>query len=189
MLIDMLELLRYFYRDVGFADLVLKVLKVAIMLIPVTAILIIQCLVGAKAREVVFPPVAGADSFAEQVQSPLSDLDEVDIVSGSQFSGLMTYARLPYTNCFADEGEVEKYDIAILGAPFDTVGIFKSSSRLLIRFLDAIIDLFYTKRISLTCILFFVPYCILSLCAWRSMIAQDTSAPSTSPALRCLVAG
>ncbi|MCJ1367253.1 hypothetical protein MMC16_006385 [Acarospora aff. strigata] len=99
------------------------------MLIPVTAILIIQCLVGAKAREVVFPPVAGADSFAEQVQSPLSDLDEVDIVSGSQFSGLMTYARLPYTNCFADEGEVEKYDIAILGAPFDTAVTARPGAR------------------------------------------------------------
>jgi hypothetical protein len=46
-----------------------------------------------------------------------------DIATGSQFKGLLTYANLPYVNCLADD-EVEhgsKYDIAILGAPFDTV--------------------------------------------------------------------
>ncbi|KAI5922042.1 arginase [Camillea tinctor] len=55
--------------------------------------------------------------------APGHDHDEVDIVSGSQFNGLRTYANLPYVNCFSDQ-EVEesgsKYDIAILGAPFDT---------------------------------------------------------------------
>ncbi|KAK6859775.1 arginase family protein [Apiospora arundinis] len=53
--------------------------------------------------------------------SPGSD-DDVDVVSGSQFNGLQTYASLPYVNCLSDT-EVEKgpkYDIAILGAPFDT---------------------------------------------------------------------
>ncbi|KUI70296.1 hypothetical protein VM1G_06067 [Cytospora mali] len=52
--------------------------------------------------------------------------DDVDIVTGSQFRGLKTFANLPYVNCFADEKEEEeeaqdqRYDIAILGAPFDT---------------------------------------------------------------------
>ncbi|KAI1502949.1 arginase [Biscogniauxia marginata] len=50
--------------------------------------------------------------------------DDVDIVSGSQFNGLKTYANLPYVNCFSDQQEEaegnSKYDIAILGAPFDT---------------------------------------------------------------------
>lgn len=48
--------------------------------------------------------------------------DNVDIVTGSQFNGLVTYANLPYLNCLSDD-EVgdKKYDIAILGAPFDTV--------------------------------------------------------------------
>ena len=40
--------------------------------------------------------------------------------------GLMTYANIPYVHCLADEagGEEykgERYDIAVLGAPFDTV--------------------------------------------------------------------
>ncbi|KAK8043613.1 agmatinase 1 [Apiospora rasikravindrae] len=50
------------------------------------------------------------------------DDDDVDIVTGSQFHGLRTYANLPYVNCLS-EAEAEKgqkYDIAILGAPFDT---------------------------------------------------------------------
>lgn len=50
-----------------------------------------------------------------------SDLDDVDIVTGSAFSGLTTFAHVPYSNCFVDGDEVEGYDIAILGAPFDTV--------------------------------------------------------------------
>jgi agmatinase len=50
--------------------------------------------------------------------------DFIDITSGSQFSGLSTYANLPYVNCFVDtEAEKVPYDIAILGAPFDTVSI------------------------------------------------------------------
>lgn len=53
--------------------------------------------------------------------SPLYD-DDIDIVTGSQFRGLQTFANLPYVNALSDE-EAEKgikYDIAILGAPFDT---------------------------------------------------------------------
>ena len=57
-------------------------------------------------------------------QRPLSLADddgEVDIVTGSQFNGLTTFANLPYVNCFADSGaKDQQYDIAILGAPFDT---------------------------------------------------------------------
>ncbi|KAI0882232.1 arginase [Annulohypoxylon maeteangense] len=46
---------------------------------------------------------------------------DVDIVTGSQFRGLATYANLPYLNCLSDnETEGNPYDIAILGAPFDT---------------------------------------------------------------------
>ncbi|KAI0976801.1 arginase [Xylaria arbuscula] len=78
-------------------------------------------LLGAsRARDWQFPHVW--DSAA---QKPLSGLaaadDDVDIVYGSQFSGLNTYARIPYVNCFSDEAaDGDKYDIAILGAPFDT---------------------------------------------------------------------
>lgn len=52
------------------------------------------------------------------------DEGDVDIVSGSRFNGLRTYANLPYVNCLSDgaaEADGGKYDIAIMGAPFDTV--------------------------------------------------------------------
>lgn len=74
-------------------------------------------------------------------------LDDEDI-SQAKFAGLTTFANLPYVHCLAadedDEEEeeededkkkkkkkkksvgVEKFDIAILGAPFDTVSIFLS---------------------------------------------------------------
>ncbi|KAI1103603.1 arginase [Jackrogersella minutella] len=55
-------------------------------------------------------------------QRPSLGLDDnIDIVTGSQFNGLATYANLPYLNCLSDkEVDGNKYDIAILGAPFDT---------------------------------------------------------------------
>jgi hypothetical protein len=43
-------------------------------------------------------------------------------VTGSQFSGLTTFANLPYVNCLVEEDAESSYDIAFLGAPFDTVG-------------------------------------------------------------------
>lgn len=71
----------------------------------------------AHTREVTFPPVSG---FSQQ---RFLGEDEADLLSGSEFAGLTTYASLPYVHCLAGDGEeVEKYDIAILGAPFDTVG-------------------------------------------------------------------
>ena len=68
------------------------------------------------ARDITFPPVSG---FAQQA---IFGQGEIDITTGSAFAGLTTYANLPYVHCLAREGvEIEKYDIAILGAPFDTV--------------------------------------------------------------------
>lgn len=84
-------------------------------------------LIPVLARDITFPPTAGINPSTgnAEAQTPLSmpRLDDVDIVTGSAFSGLTTYAHLPYTNCFVetDEEKREKYDIAILGAPFDTV--------------------------------------------------------------------
>ncbi|TGJ87616.1 hypothetical protein E0Z10_g1146 [Xylaria hypoxylon] len=65
-------------------------------------------------------PHAPSYSTAQKPLGGLTD-DDVDIVHGSQFSGLNTYARIPYVNCFSDDAaEGTKYDVAILGAPFDT---------------------------------------------------------------------
>ncbi|KAF2027674.1 Arginase/deacetylase [Setomelanomma holmii] len=70
----------------------------------------------AGAREIVFPPVAGYTTD----QAILGGYNDPDI-SQPKFAGLMTYANLPYVHCLASDGdEVEKFDIAILGAPFDT---------------------------------------------------------------------
>lgn len=55
-------------------------------------------------------------------QQPLREDDEIDIITGSQFNGSTTFANLPYTNCFIDD-EVDEYDVAILGSPFDTVSV------------------------------------------------------------------
>jgi agmatinase len=75
----------------------------------------------AVTREIVFPPVAAV----QPNQILLGQEEKVDIVSGSQFSGLATFAHLPYVNCFVDsEAESTPYDIAFLGAPFDTVGSY-----------------------------------------------------------------
>ena len=66
------------------------------------------------AREITFPPVSG-------FQQPMGPVDNDLDLSAFLYSGLTTYANLPYVHCLAnDEEEIEKYDIAILGAPFDT---------------------------------------------------------------------
>lgn len=73
----------------------------------------------AVAREIKFPPVAA-------VQHPISGLDlehdNTGLDISQAFAGILTYANLPYVHCLANDGEdVDKYDIAIMGAPFDTV--------------------------------------------------------------------
>lgn len=81
-------------------------------------LLLLALNLGASAREIVFPPIAG-------VQHPFVayNADESLDISGALYLGLTTYGNLPYVHCLAaDDEAVEKYDIAILGAPFDTVG-------------------------------------------------------------------
>ena len=71
----------------------------------------------ATARKITFPSTHGLQyAFASS-----SNLDDVNIVSGSAFSGLTTFANLPYTNCFVNDEHVESYDVVFMGAPFDTV--------------------------------------------------------------------
>ncbi|OJD16343.1 agmatinase [Emergomyces pasteurianus Ep9510] len=72
-----------------------------------------------SAADIVFPPVAAI--HGRTAQAPLALDDTADIVSDSQFSGLMTFANVPYVNCFVDsEAQKQRYDIAFMGAPFDT---------------------------------------------------------------------
>lgn len=74
----------------------------------------------ALARDITFPPVS-------PYQAPMSNgfqssnlPNELD-VSSANFGGLTTFANLPYVHCLsANPQDVEPFDIAILGAPFDT---------------------------------------------------------------------
>ena len=81
----------------------------------------LACAACISAREIVFPPVLGVQSFHER----LRDDDGIDISTGSDFHGLMTFANLPYTNCFKDshDDDTLEGDIFLLGAPFDTVSV------------------------------------------------------------------
>ncbi|KAI9738662.1 MAG: hypothetical protein M1834_008167 [Cirrosporium novae-zelandiae] len=80
------------------------------------------------ARNVQFPPVAAID-LTGNLQKPI-DIDHgIDITTGSAFHGLATFANLPYANCFDESRDVEKYDIAILGAPFDTAVTARPGAR------------------------------------------------------------
>lgn len=45
---------------------------------------------------------------------------EIDL-STYDIGGIGTYASVPYENCFVESTSSEGFDIAILGAPFDTV--------------------------------------------------------------------
>lgn len=76
-------------------------------------LLVALCVLG---LDDVLPPFLNL----ERLQQPLRHDDGIDISTGSDFNGLTTFANLPYTNCFADS-EIDAYDIAILGSPFDTV--------------------------------------------------------------------
>jgi hypothetical protein len=66
--------------------------------------------------------VAFTPQDTAQHRLTLQNDDKIDIETGSQFHGLKTFANLPYVNCFSDvEAKGKGYDVAILGAPFDTV--------------------------------------------------------------------
>jgi len=75
------------------------------------------------ARDIVLPPSSGFQQQPIYGQQNIDINGDIDISTGSAFAGLTTYANLPYVHCLAAKGvDVGKYDIAILGAPFDTVG-------------------------------------------------------------------
>lgn len=87
------------------------------------------------ARDTTFPPVAAAAIQSPQQQQPLSSphhdpshtpgSDNPLDLTVSPFGGLTTYANLPYQHCLSTSATGSaytdaRYDIAIIGAPFDT---------------------------------------------------------------------
>lgn len=78
--------------------------------------------VSTAAREITFPPVSGVQHPMAGIDMSASPIFPGLDISQAMYAGLSTFANLPYVHCLAGEGEdVEPYDIAILGAPFDTV--------------------------------------------------------------------
>ncbi|OJD35527.1 agmatinase 1 [Diplodia corticola] len=76
-------------------------------------------------REIVFPPLSGYQNEQIPVQPGSIFNAQGSIkdgrISGAKFAGLTTFANLPYVHCLAADGaDVERFDIAFLGAPFDT---------------------------------------------------------------------
>jgi len=77
-----------------------------------------------QAREITFPPSIPQIPLSNQGASTYKP--DFDPIGGNvQFTGLTTFANLPYVYCLADSNNeaVEKFDIAFLGAGFDTVSL------------------------------------------------------------------
>ncbi|KAH0538631.1 hypothetical protein FGG08_004768 [Glutinoglossum americanum] len=87
----------------------------------------------AQPREIVFPPASPV--HLQQQQQHHHHLNDEDQFTVQRFRGLTTFANLPYVDCFGGgeeeegEGEGERYDIAILGAPFDTAVTARPGAR------------------------------------------------------------
>ncbi|KIX94923.1 uncharacterized protein Z520_09233 [Fonsecaea multimorphosa CBS 102226] len=84
------------------------------------------------ARDIVFPPVSplqanlgGPDG---QYRSPIASGKD-PLAEFEKYSGLSTFANLPWVHCLSPDDNVDKYDIAFLGAPFDTGTTARPGSR------------------------------------------------------------
>jgi len=71
------------------------------------------------------PAFTGPRSDQQQFRFWLRDEDDDDGNDNAsipfRFAGFNTFAKVPWADCFSLEGARERYDIAILGAPHDTV--------------------------------------------------------------------
>ena len=84
------------------------------------------CLALALAWTVVSSPVSVGLDIArsgsrELTQEPLHKTAKDILADDAPFTGLSTFANLPYVHCLSQDPNIENYDIAVLGAPFDTV--------------------------------------------------------------------
>jgi hypothetical protein len=71
------------------------------------------------ARDIVFPTLMPQVPFMPSSSDPFSAWTEIP----ASVAGLTTFANLPHVYCLADAAneKIEAFDIAFLGAPFDTV--------------------------------------------------------------------
>ncbi|KAI1778701.1 arginase family protein [Hypoxylon cercidicola] len=93
-------------------------------------LLIFLLAAASQAREIVFPPVAAIQGGQARIYLGSGADDDVDLTT-DPVGGLTSFAHLPYVPCFAakTDDEVDKYDIAILGAPFDTATSYRPGAR------------------------------------------------------------
>ncbi|GAD98044.1 conserved hypothetical protein [Paecilomyces variotii No. 5] len=86
---------------------------------------------SAVAREISFPPIAGVRSYASQLplQRYGAASDEDVSLETDPMDGLTSFAHLPHVACFSAAEEVESYDIAVIGAPFDTGTSYRPGAR------------------------------------------------------------
>jgi agmatinase len=98
-------------------------------------VLVLLLVAASHAREIIFPPMAAVHPNTGQVPIRMgvgsaSESDDVDLTTDA-VGGLTSFAHLPYVPCFGPQAndETAKYDIAILGAPFDTGTSYRPGAR------------------------------------------------------------
>lgn len=86
------------------------------------------------AREIVFPGMipqqanhygSGHDNSGYRPFNTEKDA----LAEFEKYAGLTTFSNLPWVHCLSPEEDVEKYDIAFLGAPFDTATTGRPGTR------------------------------------------------------------
>jgi|SRR5579859_2313367 len=75
--------------------------------------------VNAQQQQPFVLPGDGGNSLSQTL-----DLTVAGTQADSVFSGIATFGRIPYRECFGRDKH-EKFDIAILGAPFDTATSYR----------------------------------------------------------------
>lgn len=96
-------------------------------------LLLFLLVAASQARDIVFPPVAAIQAKTDQLPLRLNtDADDADVdLTTDAMGGLTSFARLPYVPCFGPQAddETDGYDIAVLGAPFDTATSYRPGAR------------------------------------------------------------
>jgi agmatinase len=89
---------------------------------------IVSICVSIQAREITFPPISPIQGHGQTYQAPITQEKDV-LLELERYAGLLTYANLPWVHCLSPEADVDKYDIAFLGAPFDTATTGRPGAR------------------------------------------------------------
>lgn len=72
------------------------------------------------ARDIIFPSAGVLRNDAgASYQSPIQEQGDV-LLDTAKYAGLTTFANLPWIHCLSQETDLDRFDIAFLGAPFDT---------------------------------------------------------------------